>query len=387
MEEVMRKSLTPVVSALALLASAGAATAADVCNGSAPCSESGSTNGPTVAVTNASTAANATAVTGRMSSASAGNVSAAVRGINEGRGFFNVEPGGQSTIPIGVWGSATNGVGIGVRGESQNGDGVLGRGSVGVRGDGTGIGVVGNGSRNGVNASSGGGGVAVSGFNGSLQGNAATLQKGSGAEPGTLAAVEVLNTAAGGEGLWLALGNAANPHAALKLVVPPTGQNNFLECHRGDGNRRCRITSAGTFVSGSDFAEALPALEGPGRHAPGDVLVMARDGAGVEATTEPYSRRLVGVHSTRPGVLGADKDGETRVDPGDVPVAVLGIVPTRVSGENGSIEVGDLLVTSSTSGHAMKGTDPDRMLGATVGKALEPMEEDAGVVRVLVSLR
>lgn len=190
-----------------------------------------------------------------------------------------------------------------------------------------------------------------------------------------------------GKGLWIVQSDATNPHATIKLINAPAGQNNFLECHQGDSNRRCRITSSGTFVSGSDFAKALPARNGPESYVPGDVLVMTRDGSGVEKTTEPYSRRLVGVCSTRPGVLGADKDGETRVDPEDVPVAVLGIVPTRVSVENGPIEVGDLLVTSSTSGYAMKGTKPDLMLGATIGKTLEPMTENTDVIQVLVSLR
>jgi hypothetical protein len=32
-----------------------------------------------------------------------------------------------------------------------------------------------------------------------------------------------------------------------------------------------------------------------------------------------------------------------RVNPDDVPVAIVGIVPAKVSAENGAIEVGDLL--------------------------------------------
>ena len=71
----------------------------------------------------------------------------------------------------------------------------------------------------------------------------------------------------------------------------------------------------------------------------------------------------------------------------EVPLAVVGIVPCKVTAENGAIRVGDLLVTSSTAGHAMKGTDRSKMLGAVVGKALEPLEKGKGVVQVLVTLQ
>jgi hypothetical protein len=71
----------------------------------------------------------------------------------------------------------------------------------------------------------------------------------------------------------------------------------------------------------------------------------------------------------------------------DVPLAVIGIVPCKVTTENGPIQRGDLLVASSKPGYAMKGTDRSRMLGAIVGKALEPLAEGDGVVEVLVTLQ
>ena len=65
----------------------------------------------------------------------------------------------------------------------------------------------------------------------------------------------------------------------------------------------------------------------------------------------------------------------------------VGIVPCKVTAENGAIEEGDLLVASSRPGYAMKGTDRRRMLGAVVGKALEPLPERTGVIQVLVTLQ
>ena len=68
-------------------------------------------------------------------------------------------------------------------------------------------------------------------------------------------------------------------------------------------------------------------------------------------------------------------------------MAMVGRVPTKVSAENGPIRVGDLLVTSSTMGYAMKGTDRSQMLGAIVGKAMESMDSGTGVIMVLVTLQ
>jgi hypothetical protein len=71
----------------------------------------------------------------------------------------------------------------------------------------------------------------------------------------------------------------------------------------------------------------------------------------------------------------------------EVPMAMMGIVPTNVTAENGAIHPGDLLVTSSTLGYAMKGTDRNRMLGAVIGKALGGLDSGKGVIEVVVTLQ
>ena len=58
-----------------------------------------------------------------------------------------------------------------------------------------------------------------------------------------------------------------------------------------------------------------------------------------------------------------------------------------MSAENGPISVGDLLVTSSSPGRAMKGTDRQRMLGSVIGKALQPLQAGKGLIEVLVTLQ
>ncbi len=207
------------------------------------------------------------------------------------------------------------------------------------------------------------------------------------ASSSTLAALEVHNSGANGEVAWLGHTVNTNTNPVVKLVLPSTSTADFLKCHRPDLTQKCHIDSNGTFHSGSDFAEALPARGARKLYEPGDVLVMTNDGTGVEKTNEKYSRRIIGVYSTRPAVLGAEKGGVTRVDPDDVPVAITGIVPTKVTAQNGSILVGDLLVTSPLPGYAMRGSNRKHMTGATVGKALDPLRSGTGVIRVLVTLQ
>ncbi len=68
-------------------------------------------------------------------------------------------------------------------------------------------------------------------------------------------------------------------------------------------------------------------------------------------------------------------------------MAMVGIVPTKLSAENGAIKPGDLLVTASTPGYAMKGTNRLRMLGAVVSKALGGLDTGRGVIEVGVALQ
>ena len=78
---------------------------------------------------------------------------------------------------------------------------------------------------------------------------------------------------------------------------------------------------------------------------------------------------------------------DPRITSEEIPLAVVGIVPCKVTSENGPIHAGDLLVSSSTPGYAMRGTDRNRMTGAVIGKALQSMSGQNGVIEVLVSLQ
>jgi hypothetical protein len=71
-----------------------------------------------------------------------------------------------------------------------------------------------------------------------------------------------------------------------------------------------------------------------------------------------------------------------------VPMGVIGVIPTKVCLEGGAIKRGDMLVTSSIPGVAMK-ADPDKVkVGQVIGKALQDYSgATVGKITVLVSIK
>lgn len=137
---------------------------------------------------------------------------------------------------------------------------------------------------------------------------------------------------------------------------------------------------------GGDYAESVNASGDRESYEPGDVLVLSDDTTtDIAKSVGPYSTSVAGIYSTKPGIVGRRQ--LTPKSDAEVPMAMVGIVPTKVSAENGPIHRGDLLVTSSMMGYAMKGTDRSRMLGAVVGKAMGSLESGTGVIEVLVTLQ
>jgi len=179
------------------------------------------------------------------------------------------------------------------------------------------------------------------------------------------------------------------------LQVDHFGASGNLAVFRNGGANRARIDkngvgyfNGGTQNSGADVAEAFEVEGERAMYEPGDVLVISDElNRRVEKSSEPYSTRVVGVFATKPGVLLTDRHIDAKLDD-TVPLGVIGVIPTKVSGENGPIRRGDLLVTSSHAGYAMKGTDRGRMMGAVIGKALQPYDgTGTGVILVLVNVQ
>jgi len=70
-----------------------------------------------------------------------------------------------------------------------------------------------------------------------------------------------------------------------------------------------------------------------------------------------------------------------------VPISMMGKAACRVDTRYGSIEVGDLLTSSPSTGCAMRASDSNQAAGAVIGKALTPLDEGRGLVEMLISLQ
>jgi hypothetical protein len=185
------------------------------------------------------------------------------------------------------------------------------------------------------------------------------------------------------------------------LRIDQQSRSGELALFRANGSNRIRFThsgkgifNGGTQTGGADVAEAF-AVEGrTSAYEPGDVLVIStRSDRTVEKAGEPYSTRVVGVYATRPGVLLTERGVDESLE-GLVPVGVIGVIPTKVSAENGPIRRGDILVTARRPGHAMRATPVVIQgvtlypTGAILGRAMEEFGgPGVGVITVLVDVK
>lgn len=173
----------------------------------------------------------------------------------------------------------------------------------------------------------------------------------------------------------------------LRGSIGPAFSFGEVTVFRVDGTGRV-FANGGFQPSGADFAESIAVSGERSKYAAGDLLAIDPTAdRHLKLAQQAYSTLVAGIYSTKPGMLGTTRGVDEPGAKDEVPLAVVGIVPCKVTTENGSIQAGDLLVSSSTPGHAMKGTDRSKMLGAVVGKALEPLPEGKGVIQVLVTLQ
>lgn len=160
---------------------------------------------------------------------------------------------------------------------------------------------------------------------------------------------------------------------------------------RGKGGRLAGFFEGDVEVTGdirlanADCAEDFD-VSGAAKVEPGTVMVLGDEGALFESQ-QTYDKRVAGVISGagdyKPGiVLDKRKSAGNRQ-----PVALMGKVFCKVDAQFGAIEVGDLLTTSATPGHAMKAGEPLQAFGAVIGKALRPLKDGQGLIPILIALQ
>ncbi len=156
----------------------------------------------------------------------------------------------------------------------------------------------------------------------------------------------------------------------------------------GGGDLRFKVSNSGNVTAdgaftggGADVAEFISASE---RLEPSDVVEIGPDGH-FRLSRTASSTAVAGVITTKPGVLMNASETRQTLEDGPA-LALAGRVPVKVSAENGAIQPGDLLVASSTPGHAMR-APKNPAAGTVIGKALGVLERGTGSLEMLVMLR
>ena len=138
-------------------------------------------------------------------------------------------------------------------------------------------------------------------------------------------------------------------------------------------------------LTGADCAEEFDIAEATNIE-PGTVIVLDRDGV-LHQSHQAYDKRVAGVISGagdyQPGLILDRRQAQDN----RMPVALVGKVYCKVDAQYAPIEVGDLLTTSPTPGHAMKADDPLKAFGAVIGKALCPLQAGQGMIPILIALQ
>lgn len=239
----------------------------------------------------------------------------------------------------------------------------------------------------GVSFSPNGNGVIGNGGQNGVRGQTATTT-------GFVTGVSGVSLGTSGPGVGV-FGQAWSGHGVAGLFANVAGGDIIVGGIGQPSTNVFRVDGRGTVYAdggfrpfGADFAESIAVSGNVERYAPGDLLVIDPSSERrLSLSQTPYSTLVAGIYSTQPGVVASQHRANEALAKDEVPLAVVGIVPCKVTAQNGPVVAGDLLVTSSIPGHAMKGTDRSRMLGAVVGKALEPLQKGSGVIQVLVTLQ
>jgi len=187
----------------------------------------------------------------------------------------------------------------------------------------------------------------------------------------------------GTTGLVISIGTAASSAQLIRACAGPNAlaglcdDDDLVFTVFGDGD----VTATGAFTAGGSGYAELMRLSGSAK--PGDVLrtSMTSDRS-VFRCGVPNDTRVVGVYVENPGFIAG---GALQDQPNMIPVAFSGIVPVKVTADNGTIDYGDLLTCSSNPGYAMKATNPQ--IGAILGKAMEIHSTGTGVIDVLLTLQ
>ncbi|MCP4365066.1 MAG: hypothetical protein GY800_07170 [Planctomycetes bacterium] len=163
----------------------------------------------------------------------------------------------------------------------------------------------------------------------------------------------------------------------------------FVKDKAGKKSIHLKGSTGVIYSKGGDCAEEFDIAE-KDEVDPGAVLVID-DESRLTPCKAAYDKKVAGVVSgangLNPGMVLGKNGAYDDNDNGRLPIALNGKVYCKVDAGYSPIEMGDLLTTSPTAGHAMRADDPMKAFGAVIGKALSPLKEGRGMVPILVALQ
>ena len=198
-----------------------------------------------------------------------------------------------------------------------------------------------------------------------------------------------------------------------KLGRWPTNASNntYLYLSRGNTPLYQDLAIGGLYASGAqryapvDDAAEIVSVDPKDKYELGDVVIADphRD-LRVRKNMKAYDERVIGVISDHRTASLLLRGGSGINNPEDLltsrikkPMAIAGPVMVKVVLENGNIERGDFLTSSSTPGYAMKcpmGTKEQKLkaIGAIIGKAMEEFKADdkgkkTGLIPMILALQ
>jgi hypothetical protein len=163
--------------------------------------------------------------------------------------------------------------------------------------------------------------------------------------------------------------------------ITPSNINGSIVINQGN----LFVNKGDVILGNADCAEDFT-ISGAAKIEPGTVMVLDDQG-GLRESLTPYDKRVAGVisgaGSFKPALILDRQESEMN----RAPLALLGKVFCKVDASYGKIEIGDLLTTSPTLGHAMRVSEPGKAFGSVIGKALSPLGSGQALVPILVALQ
>ncbi len=168
------------------------------------------------------------------------------------------------------------------------------------------------------------------------------------------------------------------PDTALKIIGALCVKSTDAACA---GNVAGTIYATNTTVTGADYAEYFKTTDT--KLTPGEaVCVDTQNDNAVKRCANSGDNNVMGVVSKNPSIIG-NSDTNRENDPNYKVIAMLGQIQANINTENGTIQIGDSLTSSSISGYLRKADAGE----STVGVALQKFEGTKGSIQVLISRR